>query len=226
MSIWMSGSGRSRVVPVRDLERERAASKPGDVKTWTMSPEQLEELRKRTGYVPPTDANGKRIRQSVQPGSVRPKKEGAREMGEKKREAAQALDEAKGQARPAEPVAQEDKDAASLMQKEEQVFSQETGVIAFRIPIQPAAVVNAERARIYDAIEAIGSGMEAADIDRGRVMQELFDLLQRVVNFVTADLTELHPGQEVEGFIHQFFDYYNQRHIDSVTAQQEVGGTG
>lgn len=42
MSIW---SGRSRVVPVRDLERERAASKPGDVKTWTMSPEELERYR-------------------------------------------------------------------------------------------------------------------------------------------------------------------------------------
>ncbi|WP_270167536.1 hypothetical protein [Paenibacillus sp. SYP-B4298] len=112
-----------------------------------------------------------------------------------------------------------------LLQTIEQAAAHDTSMIVFRVPIQAAAVANAERSRIYDAIEAIGTGMEAADIDRGRVMRELFDLLQRVVNFVTADLVELHPGQSVERYIHQFFAYHNERHLESLVElkQQEAG---
>ncbi|MBJ6360842.1 hypothetical protein ACFOQM_05960 [Paenibacillus sp. GCM10012307] len=109
-----------------------------------------------------------------------------------------------------------------LMQTIELAAIQETGMISFNIPIQSATVANAERTRIYTAIEALDTDMEAVDIDRGRVMRELFDLLQSVVNFVTADLEELHPGQAAESFIHQFFAFHNERHLDTLAVQQEV----
>ncbi|SFF22696.1 hypothetical protein SAMN04487969_11938 [Paenibacillus algorifonticola] len=111
---------------------------------------------------------------------------------------------------------------ATLEQAAEQAAIQENDIITLCMPILSVAIANVERARIYDAVGALSSDVEAADIDRERVMQELFDLLQRVVNFVTADLAELHPGQSVAEFVHDFFGYYNSRHIDNVTAQQEA----
>lgn len=57
---------------IRDLKRERAYKVYGEVKTWKMSPEELEDYRARTGYKEPRNSDGERIRQSVHPGSVRP----------------------------------------------------------------------------------------------------------------------------------------------------------
>ncbi|GBG09489.1 hypothetical protein PAT3040_04135 [Paenibacillus agaridevorans] len=99
-----------------------------------------------------------------------------------------------------------------LLQTIEQAAGEDAGFIALRIPILSVAIANVERARIYEAVEALSSDVEAAEIDRERVMTELFDLLQRTVNFITADLAELHPGRDVSGFVREFFAFYNDRH--------------
>ncbi|MFD2116368.1 hypothetical protein ACFSTH_08215 [Paenibacillus yanchengensis] len=98
-----------------------------------------------------------------------------------------------------------------------QAASTDTGMITFHIPILPVQVAIIERTRIYDALESLGHGIEGAEIDRQRVALELFELLQRIVNFVTADLTELHPGQDATAFIHRFFGFYNDQHIQSAS---------
>ncbi|MGI2294150.1 hypothetical protein [Paenibacillus sp. GXUN7292] len=104
-----------------------------------------------------------------------------------------------------------------LLQTIEQAASDDGDFITLRLPILSVVIANVERSRIYEAIEALSTGVEAADIDRGRVMTELFDLLQRVVNFVTADLAELHPSKNVSGFVREFFSYYNDRHLGLLT---------
>jgi len=96
--------------------------------------------------------------------------------------------------------------------------SNDSGYVIIRMPVLPVTTANAERARIYDAVEALGAGVEAAEIDRERVMRELFLLLQRAVSFVTADLAELLPGQDVSEHVQRFFQTHNDRHIESVTA--------
>lgn len=101
-----------------------------------------------------------------------------------------------------------------LLQTIERAAGEDAGIIAIRLPILSLAVANVERARIYEAVEALSDGVEAADIDRERVMTELFDLLQRTVNFITADLAELHPGRDVSGYVREFFAYYNDRHME------------
>ncbi|MFC4305768.1 hypothetical protein [Cohnella boryungensis] len=98
----------------------------------------------------------------------------------------------------------------------------EVGFVTIRMPVLPVSTANAERARIYDAVEALGAGVEAAEIDRERVMRELFLLLQRAVSFVTADLAELLPGQDVSEHVQRFFQAHNVRHNASVTAMQEA----
>lgn len=97
------------------------------------------------------------------------------------------------------------------------------GFVTLRLPILPASVANVERARIYDAVEALSAGVEAAEIDRERVMRELFQLMQRTVSFITADLAELLPGQDVSDHVQRFFRAHNERHVESVTALQEAG---
>lgn len=71
---------RGRVVPVRDMERERAASAPSDVKTWKMSPEELEDYRARTGYKQPRNQDGERISPPIQVGSKNQIKEAEENM--------------------------------------------------------------------------------------------------------------------------------------------------
>lgn len=67
---------KNRTVASRpDPEREKAATGSGPVKSWKMSPEELEDYRARTGYKAPTDAEGKEVSQPVQDKSVRPKPE-------------------------------------------------------------------------------------------------------------------------------------------------------
>lgn len=97
------------------------------------------------------------------------------------------------------------------------------GHISLRIPLPTVAVANAERTRIYAAVEALSDGVEAADIDRERVMRELFELLQRAVNFITADLAELHPGQEVTKYVQEFFRFYNDRHVEALSDIKKAG---
>ncbi|GEM_PF-3319150 len=103
------------------------------------------------------------------------------------------------------------------------VEANDSGYVIIRMPVLPVTTANAERARIYDAVEALGSGVEAAEIDRERVMRELFLLLQRAVSFVTADLAELLPGQDVSEHVQHFFQAHNDRHVESVTVMQEAG---
>jgi hypothetical protein len=103
-----------------------------------------------------------------------------------------------------------------LLQTIEQAAGEDAGFIALRIPILSVAIANVERARIYEAVEALSSDVEAAEIDRELVMTELFDLLQRTVNFITADLAELHPGRDVSGFVREFFAFYNDRHLGTL----------
>lgn len=105
------------------------------------------------------------------------------------------------------------REKAILLQTIEQAAEEEDGYIGLRIPILSVLIANVERTRIYEAVEALSNGIESADIDRERVMTELFELLQRVVNFVVADLAELHPGKEVSGFVREFFAHYNDRHL-------------
>lgn len=59
-------SQRGTVVPVRDMDREKASSGSGEVKSWMMSPEELEDYRARTGYKAPTNVEGKIITPPVQ----------------------------------------------------------------------------------------------------------------------------------------------------------------
>ncbi|WP_213410018.1 hypothetical protein [Xylanibacillus composti] len=113
-------------------------------------------------------------------------------------------------------------DTLSMM-KRSAAYGVKGNDVSLSIPIPSVAIANAERTRIYAAVEALSDGVEAADIDRERVMSELFDLLQRTVNFITADLAELHPGKNVAGYVREFFAYYNNRHMEIVTAQQEAG---
>jgi Chromosome segregation ATPases len=110
-----------------------------------------------------------------------------------------------------------------LLQTIEQAASEESGIIALRIPILSVAIANVERARIYAAVEALSNDVEAAEIDRERVMTELFDLLQRAVNFITADLAELHPGKDVSGFVLEFFNHYNEQHLAILSGIRKAG---
>ncbi len=110
-----------------------------------------------------------------------------------------------------------------LLQTIEQAAVQGSNEITFKIPIQPVAIANVERARIYAVLEALSSDVEAAEIDRARVMCELYDLLQRVVNFVTADLAELHPGKEVAEFVQDFFNFYNDMHLGLLVEIRKAG---
>lgn len=105
---------------------------------------------------------------------------------------------------------------AALLQTIERAASVDTKMITLQIPIMPVQIAVLERTRIYDALEALGQGIEGAEIDRQLVAAELFELLQRVVNFVTADLTELLPGQDATTFIHEFFKFYNDQHVQSL----------
>jgi uncharacterized coiled-coil protein SlyX len=98
-----------------------------------------------------------------------------------------------------------------------------TGMVAIRLPILAATIANVERTRIYDAVERLSTEAEPADIDRERVMSELFDLLQRVVNFVVADLAELHPGKDVSGYVREFFAHYNERHLRILDEIRKAG---
>lgn len=65
-------------VPVRDPEREKRAAVPGEVKTYKMSPEELEDYRARTGYKMPTNSEGQAIKQPVLDGSARPATDAAK----------------------------------------------------------------------------------------------------------------------------------------------------
>lgn len=110
-----------------------------------------------------------------------------------------------------------------LLQTIEHAAGTDASMITLQIPIMPVQVAVLERTRIYSTLEALSQSVEGAEIDRKRVAIELFELLQRVVNFVTADLVELLPGQDSTVYIHEFFDYYNRQHIQSLTEMQQVG---
>lgn len=110
-----------------------------------------------------------------------------------------------------------------LLETIEQAAIMDSNKISFQIPIMQVALAVQERTRIYDALEALGQGVEGAEIDRQLVMSELFELLQRVVNFVTADLTELHPGQDATSFIHSFFNFYNEQHVKELVKVSKAG---
>ncbi|MDF2649836.1 MAG: hypothetical protein K0Q73_5641 [Paenibacillus sp.] len=57
---------RSTIVPVKDPVREKAAAVIGEVKAYKLSPEELEDLRTRTGYKePPQNADGEAIKPPV-----------------------------------------------------------------------------------------------------------------------------------------------------------------
>ncbi|MEK3882400.1 hypothetical protein [Paenibacillus sp. PL2-23] len=112
-----------------------------------------------------------------------------------------------------EELERTDSERLLLLKTIEQAVREDGCFIALRIPILSVAIANVERARIYEAVEALSYDVEAAEIDRERVMTELFDLLQRTVNFITADLAELHPGRDVSSFVREFFAYYNERHV-------------
>lgn len=105
-----------------------------------------------------------------------------------------------------------------LLETIEQAAIMDTNMITLQVPIMPVLVAIQERTRIYDALETLSHGIEGAEIDRKLVMSELFELLQRVVNFVTADLIELHPGQDATAFIHGFFKFYNEQHIEALSS--------
>lgn len=113
-----------------------------------------------------------------------------------------------------EELERTDSERLLLLQTIEQAAGEDAGFIALRIPILSVAIANVERARIYEAVEALSTDVEATEIDRERVMTELFDLLQRTVNFITADLAELHPGRDVSSYVREFFAYYNERHSE------------
>lgn len=102
---------------------------------------------------------------------------------------------------------------------------EEPGVVTIRLPILPASIANAERLQIYNAVEALSFSVESAEIDRERVMRELFMLLQRTVSFVTADLAELLPGHNVSEHVQRFFSVHNDRHLAGVatTPAQAAG---
>lgn len=53
-------------IPIRDLKREESGSKPGPVKSWVMSPEELEDYRARTGYKAPRNQDGKELSSPMQ----------------------------------------------------------------------------------------------------------------------------------------------------------------
>lgn len=105
-----------------------------------------------------------------------------------------------------------------LLETIEQAAIMDTNMITLQVPIMPVLIAVQERTRIYDALEALSHGIEGAEINRQLVMSELFELLQRVVNFVTADLTELHPGHDATAFIHGFFKFYNEQHIEALSS--------
>lgn len=104
-----------------------------------------------------------------------------------------------------------------LLRTIEQAAVKDVNMITLQVPIMPVLIAMQERTRIYDALEALGHGIEGAEINRQLVMSELFELLQRVVNFVTADLTELHPGRDATSHIHDFFKFYNEQHINELS---------
>ncbi len=91
---------------------------------------------------------------------------------------------------------------------ERAVHDADPGYITLRVPILPVGEANVERIRIYDAVEALGHAAEAAGLDRVRIARELMLLNQRVVNFITADLTELLPGRDVSEHVQRFFAHY------------------
>lgn len=53
-------------IPILDSAREAASSGSGPVKTWKMSPEELEDYRARTGYKQPRNQDGEKISPPVQ----------------------------------------------------------------------------------------------------------------------------------------------------------------
>lgn len=67
---YLSG-GRTRI-PIRDTAREVASQGSGIVKSWVMSPEELEDYRARTGYKAPRNWDGEKISPPVQQRSERP----------------------------------------------------------------------------------------------------------------------------------------------------------
>jgi predicted nucleic acid-binding Zn-ribbon protein len=117
---------------------------------------------------------------------------------------------------------QEEREAL-LQTIEQAVVNTDVSMITLQIPIMPVQIAVLERTRIYSTLEALSQSVEGAEIDRQRVAIELFELLQRVVNFVTADLTELLPGHNAAAFIHKFFKYYNEKHVEELSAIRKVG---
>jgi hypothetical protein len=110
-----------------------------------------------------------------------------------------------------------------LLQTIEHAVGTDANWITLQIPIMPPQVAIQERTRIYETLESLSNSIEGAEIDRQRVAIELFELIQRIVNFVTADLTELHPGKDATAFIHEFFSYYNVQHIEGLEKISKVG---
>ncbi|WP_245583179.1 hypothetical protein [Paenibacillus daejeonensis] len=99
---------------------------------------------------------------------------------------------------------------------------QAAGFIQLRLPVIPADGPNVQRAMIYELIETLNKSVEPAVIERGDIMLRMFELLQQMVAFVTADMAELLPGQDLTVPAQRFFEYHNARYIQATAVQKEV----
>ncbi|WP_020621108.1 hypothetical protein [Paenibacillus daejeonensis] len=99
---------------------------------------------------------------------------------------------------------------------------QATGFIQLRLPVIPADGPNVQRAMIYELIETFNKSVEPAVIERGDIMLRMFELLQQMVAFITADMGELLPGQDLTEPAQRFFEYHNARYIEASAGQKAV----
>ncbi|WP_240421631.1 hypothetical protein [Paenibacillus periandrae] len=96
-------------------------------------------------------------------------------------------------------------------------------VVIIRVPITAAMQPIQQRIGVYNGIDLFESAVEAAELDRTRVMSELFALVQRVADYVTSDLVELIPGEDVSKYVQRFMAYHNDQHIERMKIKQQAG---
>ncbi|MEK3722286.1 hypothetical protein [Paenibacillus sp. FSL H8-0034] len=96
-------------------------------------------------------------------------------------------------------------------------------VVTIRVPITAAMQPIQQRIDVYNGIDLFESAIEAAELDRTRVMSELFALVQRVADYVTSDLVELIPGEDVSKYVQRFMAYHNDQHIERMKIKQQAG---
>ncbi len=68
-----------------------------------------------------------------------------------------------------------------------------------------------ERLNAYRWLDALIGTFEQHDLNRERVMSEMFLFLKTVVGFIATDLTELLPGQDVTEQVQRFFQEHNRQ---------------